>query len=72
MRFGLSPFRFDEQTIDGIPVPQIVSAVIIGIAIMLAGIIRRYPGQITSAWEDRVFGVPSEIENEEEPRPSST
>lgn len=70
MRFGLSPFRFDEQTVDGIPVPQIVAAIIIGLAIILAGIIRRYPGQITSAWEDRVFGVPSEIENEEESRPS--
>ena len=60
MRFGLSGFRFDEQTVDGIPVPQIVAAVIIGLAIILAGVIRRFPGQITDAWEDRVFGPPAE------------
>ena len=66
MRFGLSEFRFDEQTIDGIPVPQIVAAVVIGIAIILAGVIRRFPGQITDAWEDRVFGPPPEAEDEAE------
>ncbi|MYI86198.1 MAG: prolipoprotein diacylglyceryl transferase, partial [Dehalococcoidia bacterium] len=53
MRFGLSEFRIDEQTVDGIPVPQIVAAVIIGLAVILAAVIRRYPGQITEAWEDR-------------------
>ncbi len=66
MRFGLSEFRFDEQTIDGIPVPQIVAAVVIGIAIILAGVIRRFPGKITDEWEDRVFGPPLEAEAEDE------
>ena len=66
MRFGLSEFRFDEQTIDGIPVPQIVAAVVIGIAIILAGVVRRFPGKITDEWEDRVFGPPLEAEAEAE------
>lgn len=74
MRFGLSEFRFDEQTIDGIPVPQIVAAVVIGIAIILAGVLYRFPGQITEAWEDRVFGPPAEAgdaaEDAEESKPS--
>ena len=62
MRFGLSEFRFDEQTIDGTPVPQVVAAAIIGLAIVLAGVLRRYPGPITQEWEDRVFGPPAEDE----------
>ena len=66
MRFGLSEFRIDEQTVDGIPVPQIVAAVIIGLAFILAGVIRRFPGQITEAWEDRVLGPPPEAEAEDE------
>ena len=70
MRFGLSEFRFDEQTIDGIPVPQIVAAVVIGIAIILAGVIRRFPGKITDEWEDRVFGPPLEAEAEDESTPA--
>ncbi len=70
MRFGLSEFRFDEQTVDGIPVPQIVAAIVIGIAIILAGVIRRFPGQITEAWEDRVFGPPPEARDEDESTPS--
>ncbi len=60
MRFGLSEFRFDEQTVDGVPVPQIVAAVIIGIAIILAGVLARYPGQITDAWRERVLGPPQD------------
>ena len=70
MRFGLSEFRFDEQTIDGIPVPQIVAAVVIGIAIILAGVVRRFPGKITDEWEDRVFGPPLEAEAEAESTPA--
>ena len=70
MRFGLSEFRFDEQTIDGIPVPQIVAAVVIGIAIILAGVVRRFPGKITDEWEDRVFGPPLEAEAEDESTPA--
>ncbi|MCY3881823.1 MAG: prolipoprotein diacylglyceryl transferase [Chloroflexi bacterium] len=70
MRFGLSEFRIDEQTIDGIPVPQIVAAVIIGLAFILAGVIRRFPGQITEAWEDRVLGPPPEQATEDDSAPS--
>ncbi|MDE2754253.1 MAG: prolipoprotein diacylglyceryl transferase, partial [Gemmatimonadota bacterium] len=70
MRFGLSEFRIDEQTIDGIPVPQIVAAVIIGLAFILAGVIRRFPGQITEAWEDRVLGPPPEQATEDDSTPA--
>ena len=70
MRFGLSEFRFDEQTVDGIPVPQIVAAVIVGLAFILAGVIRRFPGQITEEWEDRVLGPPPETESEDESEPA--
>ena len=70
MRFGLSELRFDEQTIDGIPVPQIVAAVVIGIAIILAGVLRRFPGKVTEEWEDRVFGPPLEAEPEDESTPA--
>ena len=70
MRFGLSDLRFDEQTIDGIPVPQIVAAVVIGIAIILAGVLRRFPGKVTEEWEDRVFGPPLEAEPEDESTPA--
>ena len=70
MRFGLSELRIDEQTIDGIPVPQIVAAVVIGIAIILAGVLRRFPGKVTEEWEDRVFGPPLEAEPEDESTPA--
>lgn len=70
MRFGLSEFRIDEQTVDGIPVPQIVAAVIIGLAVILAAVIRRYPGQITEAWEDRVLGPPPEQATEDDSTPA--
>lgn len=69
MRFGLSEMRIDEQTVDGIPVPQIVAAIIIGLAIVLAGVLRRFPGQITDEWEDRVLGPPPE-EAEDESKPA--
>ena len=71
MRFGLSEFRIDEQTVDGIPVPQIVAAIVIGLAIILAGVFRRYPGGITDEWEDRVLGPPpEEAEDESTPSPA--
>ena len=56
MRFGLSELRVDEQTIGDVPVPQIVSPVIIGVAIILVGVLRRYPGPITMEWEKRILG----------------
>ena len=70
MRFGLSEFRIDEQTVDGIPVPQIVAAIVIGLAIVLAGVIRRFPGPITDEWEDRVFGPPPEAGDGDSPASS--
>ena len=70
MRFGLSEMRIDEQTVDGIPVPQIVAAVIVGLAFILAGVIRRFPGQVTEEWEDRVLGPPPETESEDESTPA--
>ena len=71
MRFGLSELRFDEQTIDGIPVPQIVAAVVIGIAIILAGVLRRFPRQgHRGVGGDRVFGPPLEAEPEDESTPA--
>ena len=56
MRFGLSEFRFDEQTIGDVPVPQLVVPALIGLAIIAAGVLRRYPGPITHEWEERVLG----------------
>ncbi len=65
MRFGLSEMRVDEQTLGGAPVPQLVAAVILGLAVMLAGVLRRWPGPITPEWEDRVLGPPPEAEADE-------
>ncbi len=56
MRFGLSYFRFDEQTLGGVPVPQLTSGLLIGIAIIAAGILYRKPGPITPEYAERVWG----------------
>jgi prolipoprotein diacylglyceryl transferase len=56
LRFILSYFRFDEQTISGMPVPQLTSAALLGIAVIAAGILYRKPGPITREWEERVWG----------------
>ena len=56
LRFILSYFRFDEQTISGMPVPQLTSAALIGLAVIAAGILYRKPGPITREWEERVWG----------------
>lgn len=56
MRFGLSFTRIDEQELYGIPVPQIVSGLIIGLAIVLAGVLMRWPGPITPEYAERVWG----------------
>ena len=55
MRFGLSFFRNDEQQLWDIPVPQLVSGLIIGAAIVLAGIFLRWPGPITKEYAERVW-----------------
>lgn len=60
MRFALSFTRMDEQELWSIPVPQLVSGLIIGGAFILAGVFMRYPGPIPSEWADRVWGRSSE------------
>lgn len=60
LRAFLSEYRLDEQTIDGVPVPQLVSIAIIGLAVIYAGVIRKYPGPITREWEARVYGPPDD------------
>ncbi|HEX6864238.1 MAG TPA: prolipoprotein diacylglyceryl transferase [Thermoanaerobaculia bacterium] len=68
MRFALSYFRFDEQTIGGVPVPQLTSGILIGIAVIAAGILYRKPGPITREYAERVWGdlpLPGETEDSE-------
>lgn len=58
LRFSLSPFRFDEQTtFADIPVPQLTSALVAGMAFIAAGILYRWPGPIPAAWARRVWGA---------------
>lgn len=55
MRFVLSEFRIDEQTIGDVPVPQVVSVIIIGLAFIAAGLLRRYPGPIPREYAERMW-----------------
>ena len=54
MRFPLSYTRQDEAKVGDVPVPQLVAAVTIGLAILCASILARWPGPITREWFDRV------------------
>ena len=54
LRFWLSEFRIDEQTAGGIPLPQITSAIMVGIAVAGAGFLLRHPGPMTTEWRDRM------------------
>jgi phosphatidylglycerol:prolipoprotein diacylglycerol transferase len=56
LRFILSYFRFDEQTIGDVPVPQLTSGLLLGIAVIAAGILYRKPGPITQEYAERVWG----------------
>lgn len=56
MRFVLSYFRVDEQTIGDVPVPQIVSGLLVGAAIVAAGVLVRHPGPITREYAERAWG----------------
>jgi len=56
LRFILSYFRFDEQTIANVPVPQLVSGILLGIAVLAAGILYRKPGPLTPEYAERVWG----------------
>ncbi len=54
VRFWLSEFRFDEQTLGGIPLPQLSSAVVAGVAVAAAGFLLKHPGPMTTEWRDRL------------------
>ena len=56
MRFFLSYTRIDETTYMDIPAPQLVSGVLIGLAVVIAGITYRKPGLITPEYAERVWG----------------
>ncbi|HQW51753.1 MAG TPA: prolipoprotein diacylglyceryl transferase, partial [Tepidiformaceae bacterium] len=72
MRFFLSYFRFDEQTIANVPVPQLTSGILLGIAVIAAGILYRKPGPITPEYAERVWGdLPLPGEEPESAAPSA-
>lgn len=56
MRFFFSYTRTDEADISGIPIPQLVSGLLIGVAVVAAGILYRHPGPITPEYAERVWG----------------
>ncbi len=56
MRFFLSYTRLDEQELWRIPVPQVVSGILLGTAVIVAGILYRHPGPITPEYAERVWG----------------
>lgn len=56
MRYVLSFTRLDEQEFLKIPVPQIVSGLLIAGAVVIAGILFRHPGPITPEYAERVWG----------------
>ena len=60
LRFPLSFTRLDEQELWNIPVPQLVSVLIVGAGVMLAGFLPRHPGPITREYAERVWGVEPE------------
>ena len=56
MRFFFSYTRTDEQVYFDIPVPQIVSGVLVGSALALAAVFYRWPGPITPEYAERAWG----------------
>ena len=73
LRFILSYFRFDEQTIGDVPVPQLTSGILLGIAVIAAGIFYRKPGPITPEYAERVWGdlpLPEDTDANEAPAPA--
>ena len=54
------------QVLYGIPVPQLVSGLLVGLAIVIAGVLLKYPGPITPEYADRVWG---DAEDETPPTP---
>jgi prolipoprotein diacylglyceryl transferase len=56
MRFVLSYTRTNEATIWDVPVPQVVAAVTLGLAVVIASVLARWPGPITREYAERVWG----------------
>ncbi len=56
MRFVFSYTRTDEQVYFDVPVPQIVSGMLVGSALALAAIFYRWPGPITPEYAERAWG----------------
>lgn len=69
LRFFVSYFRADEQTIGDVPVAQITSAIVIGLAIIGAGLLYRWPGPITDEWARRVWKREPEVVEQPPRRP---
>jgi prolipoprotein diacylglyceryl transferase len=65
MRFFLSYTRTNEQVIGDIPVPQIVSGILVGLSIILAGVLYRWPGPITREYADRHWPEPGDTTGSE-------
>lgn len=63
MRFVLSFFRVDEQTVpifgNDVPVPQVTAVIVIGLAVMLAGFLLRHTGPVPREYALRVWGQAS-------------
>ncbi len=56
LRFVLSYTRIDEQVYYNVPIPQLVSGLLIGIALIAASVLYRHPGPITPEYANRVWG----------------
>ncbi|OAI38509.1 hypothetical protein AYO38_09595 [bacterium SCGC AG-212-C10] len=72
MRFFLSFTRTNtgaggEQVYFGVPVPQIVAGVTVGLAIIMAGYFLRHPGKITKEYADRVGWEPKDKDLDAKP-----
>ncbi len=72
LRFILSYTRLDEQEYYNIPVPQLVSALLLGVAIISASILLKHPGPITPEYAERVWGDLPERESGTPPPDSTT
>jgi len=56
MRFFLSYTRTNEQVFFDIPVPQLVSGSLVGLGLIIAGVLAKWPGPITPEYAERVWG----------------
>ena len=56
MRFFLSYTRTNEQLFYDIPVPQLISGGLVGLGLIIAAVLAKWPGPITPEYADRVWG----------------